>query len=51
MYVDLVIWDDDNEPHIVGSGQVTIEEVEEVFTSIPEAMTIRTTTAPPPGCR
>jgi hypothetical protein len=31
MYVDLIIWDDDNEPHIVGPGEVTVEDVEEVI--------------------
>jgi hypothetical protein len=31
MYIDLVIWDDEKEPHIVGPGEVTIEEVEEVI--------------------
>lgn len=31
MYVDLVIWDDENEPHITDPGEVTTEEVEEVI--------------------
>ena len=31
MYVDLVIWDDENEPHVVGPGEVTIEEIEQVI--------------------
>ena len=30
-YVDLVIWDDENEPHVVGPGEVTIEEIEQVI--------------------
>ena len=28
MFVDLIIWDDENEPHIVGPGEVTVEDVE-----------------------
>jgi hypothetical protein len=35
MSVDLIIWDDDNEPHITGPGEVTVEEVEEVIRTYP----------------
>ncbi|HKM51913.1 MAG TPA: hypothetical protein VJY33_00815 [Isosphaeraceae bacterium] len=35
MYVDLIIWDDENEPHIVGPGEVTVEDVEEVLHNHP----------------
>lgn len=35
LYVDLIIWDDENEPHIVGPGEVTIEDVEEVIRDHP----------------
>ncbi len=35
MYVDLIIWDDENEPHIVGPGEVTVENVEEVIRDHP----------------
>ena len=31
MYVDLIIWDDENEPHITGPGEVTVDDVEEVI--------------------
>ncbi len=31
MYVDVIIWDDENEPHITGPGEVTTEDVEEVI--------------------
>jgi hypothetical protein len=31
MYVDLIIWDDENQPHITGPGEVTVEDVEEVI--------------------
>ena len=36
MYIDLIIWDDEDDPagnvqHIIGSGEVTVEEVEEVL--------------------
>jgi hypothetical protein len=36
MYIDLIIWDDEDDPqgnvqHIAGSGDVTVEEVEEVL--------------------
>jgi hypothetical protein len=35
MHVDLIIWDDENEPHITGPGEVTVEEVEEVIRDSP----------------
>jgi hypothetical protein len=35
MYVDLIIWDDENEPHITGPGEVTVEDVEEVIRDHP----------------
>jgi hypothetical protein len=35
MYVDLIVWDDENEPHIVGPGEVTVEDVEEVLHNHP----------------
>ncbi len=31
MYVDVIIWDDENEAHITGPGEVTTEVVEEVI--------------------
>jgi hypothetical protein len=36
MYIDLILWDDEDDPqgnvqHILGPGEVTIEEVEEVL--------------------
>ena len=36
MYIDLILWDDEDDPqgnvqHIVGPGEVTQEEVEEVL--------------------
>jgi len=36
MYIDLIIWDDEDDPkgnvqHITGSGEVTVEEVEDVL--------------------
>ena len=31
MYVDVIIWDDENEAHITGPGEVTTEDVEEVI--------------------
>jgi hypothetical protein len=36
MHIDLVIWDDEDDPdgnhrHIVGAGEVTVEEVEDVL--------------------
>jgi hypothetical protein len=36
MYIDLIVWDDADDPqgnvqHILGPGEVTIEEVEEVL--------------------
>lgn len=31
MYVDVIIWDDENEPHITGPGEVTTEDVEKVI--------------------
>jgi hypothetical protein len=36
MYIDLIIWDDEDDPggnyrHIVGAGDVTAEEVDEVL--------------------
>lgn len=36
MYVDFIIWDDEDDPagnyqHVVGTGEVTAEEVEGVF--------------------
>ena len=36
MYIDLVVWDDEDDPrgnvqHILGPGEVTIEEVDEVL--------------------
>jgi hypothetical protein len=36
MFIDVIAWDDENDPdgnvwHIVGPGEVTIEEVEEVL--------------------
>jgi len=31
MYVDVIIWDDENEPHITGTGEVTTEDVEEMI--------------------
>jgi hypothetical protein len=31
MYVDLIIWDEENEAHINGPGEVTVEDVEEVI--------------------
>jgi hypothetical protein len=37
MYVDLIIWDDENEPHILGPGEVTIEDVEEVIRGHPRS--------------
>ncbi len=51
MYVDVIIWDDENEPHITGPGEVTAEDVEKRFIAIRAAMTIRTITAPRPSCR
>jgi hypothetical protein len=38
MYIDLIAWDDEDDPsgnvqHILGPGEVTIEEVEEVLRS------------------
>jgi hypothetical protein len=35
MYVDLILWDDENEPHVVGPGEVSVEEVEEVIRGHP----------------
>ena len=35
MYVDLIIWDDENEPHITGPGEVTADDVEEVIRDHP----------------
>ena len=35
MYVDLILWDDENEPHITGPGEVTVEDVEEVIRDHP----------------
>ncbi len=35
MYVDVIIWDDENEPHITGPGEVTTEDVEEVIHRYP----------------
>jgi hypothetical protein len=37
MYVDLIIWDDENELHITGPGEVTVEEVEEVIRDSPRS--------------
>jgi hypothetical protein len=36
MYIDLILWDDEDDPqgniqHVVGPGEVTQEEVEEVL--------------------
>jgi hypothetical protein len=35
MYVDLIIWDDENEPHLIGPGEVMVEDVEEVIRNHP----------------
>jgi hypothetical protein len=40
MYIDLIIWDDEDDPdrnyrHIVGPGEVTAEEVDEVLLNHP----------------
>jgi hypothetical protein len=35
MYIDLVIWDDENEPHIIDPGEVTADEVDEVIRNHP----------------
>jgi hypothetical protein len=35
MYVDLIIRDDENEPHIMGPGEVTVDAVEEVIRAHP----------------
>ena len=35
MYVDLIIWDDENEPHITGPGEVTVDDVDEVIRAYP----------------
>ena len=35
MYVDLIIWDEENEPHITGPGEVTVADVEEVIRKYP----------------
>jgi hypothetical protein len=35
MYIDLVIWDDENEPHIIDPGEVTVDEVDEVIRNHP----------------
>jgi hypothetical protein len=37
MYVDLVIWDDENESHITGPGEVTVDDVELVIRNYPGA--------------
>jgi hypothetical protein len=37
VYVDLIIWDDDNEPHITGPGEVTVGDVEEVIRNYPRS--------------
>jgi hypothetical protein len=39
MHVDLIIWDDENEPHITGPGEVTSDEVEEVIRAYPRRHT------------
>jgi hypothetical protein len=49
MHVDLIIWDDQNEPHITAAGEVTVEDVEEVIRNHPRPTTIRTTTATHPA--
>jgi hypothetical protein len=38
MYIDLIVWDSEDDPegnvrHILGPGEVTLEEVEEVLRS------------------
>ncbi len=37
MYVDLIIWDDENEPHITAPGEVTPEEVDEAIRNHPRS--------------
>ncbi len=38
MFIDLIVWDDEDDPdgnveHILGTGEVTLEEVEEILSN------------------
>jgi hypothetical protein len=50
MYDDLIIWHDENEPHITGPGEVQPMKSSRSSVIILAVPMTRTTTVTPPGC-